>query len=31
MLQYDRLDVSEGMLLTNQSNQNSLCFAIIGI
>ena len=31
MLQYDRIDASEGITLIKQVHQNNVCFVIIGI
>ena len=31
MLYYDRIDISEGMMLRRQANKMSVIFAIIGI
>ena len=31
MLEYDRIDISEGIDLNKQINQKNVCFVIIGI
>ena len=31
MLEYDRIDISEGININKQINQKNVCFVIIGI